>query len=67
MREVLTAARAVVGRPINVEMGPRRPGDPPTLFCDPSKILRDIGWKAQRTDLAQTIETAWRWFRGQLA
>jgi UDP-glucose 4-epimerase len=67
VREVLTAARAVVGRPINVEMGPRRPGDPPTLSCDPSKILRDLGWKAQRTDLAQTIETAWRWFRGQVA
>jgi|SRR5450631_433301 len=66
VQEVVTAARAVVGRPFNVEVGPRRPGDPPTLFSDPSKILRELGWKAQRTDLAQTIETAWRWFREHL-
>lgn len=64
VQEVLSAARAVVDRPFNVEMGPRRPGDPPILFCNPSKILRELGWKAQRMDLAQTIETAWRWFRG---
>ena len=63
VQEIVSAARAVMGRPFSVESGPRRAGDPPILFSDTSKILRDIGWKAQRTDIAQTIETAWRWFR----
>ena len=63
VQEIVRAARAVVGRPFDVGLGPRRPGDPPMLFSDPSKIQRELGWKARRTDVAQTIETAWRWFR----
>jgi UDP-glucose 4-epimerase len=63
VEQIVRAARAVVGRPFTVEMGPRRPGDPAILFSDPSKILRELGWTAQRTDLEQTIDSAWRWFR----
>ncbi|MBN2576773.1 MAG: UDP-glucose 4-epimerase GalE [Deltaproteobacteria bacterium] len=63
VREVIAAARTATGRPFHVEFGARRPGDPPTLYSDPSKIRRELGWKARRTDLAQIIETAWRWFR----
>jgi UDP-glucose 4-epimerase len=63
VKEILDAARQVVGRPFEVEIGPRRAGDPPELYADPSKIQNELGWKAQRTDIAQTIESAWRWFR----
>jgi UDP-glucose 4-epimerase len=63
VKEIIYAARAVVGRPFRVEIGPRRAGDPPTLYADPGRILRELGWRASRTDVAQTIESAWRWFR----
>ena len=63
VREVIAAARVVVDRPFDVEFGVRRAGDPPSLFSDPAKIQRELGWHAQRTDLAQIIESAWRWFR----
>jgi len=63
VNEIVSAALAVVGRPFDIELGPRRAGDPPMLFSDPSKMLCELGWKAQRTDVAETIETAWRWFR----
>jgi UDP-glucose 4-epimerase len=63
VKEILDAARQVVGRPFEVEIGPRRAGDPPELYADPSKIQSELGWKARRTDIAQTIESAWRWFR----
>jgi UDP-glucose 4-epimerase len=63
VKEIIDSARQVVGRPFRVEIGPRRPGDPPMLYADPSKILRELGWRASRTDVAQTIESAWRWFR----
>jgi UDP-glucose 4-epimerase len=63
VQEVLRAARAVLDRSFEVEFGPRRSGDPPSLFSDPAKILHEIGWKARLTDLAHIIETAWRWFR----
>lgn len=62
VREILEAAKRVVDRPFRVEVGPRRPGDPPALYADASKIERELGWRAQRTDIAETILSAWRWF-----
>ncbi len=63
VKQVIDAARQVVGRPFAVEVGPRRAGDPPELYADATKISTELGWKAQRTDIAKTIDSAWRWFR----
>jgi UDP-glucose 4-epimerase len=62
VREVIEAARLIVKRPIAVHMGPRRPGDPAVLCADASKITRDLGWAARRSDLVSILGTAWRWF-----
>jgi len=62
VKEILAAAEAVIGRPLPVEIGPRRPGDPPALYADPQKIQRELGWRARRTDIRDTIASAWRWF-----
>lgn len=62
VREIIDAARRVTGHDFRVEIGPRRPGDPPALYSDPSRILRELGWKASRTDIGATIESAYRWF-----
>jgi UDP-glucose 4-epimerase len=62
VKEIIDAARSVVGRPFRVEVGARRPGDPPALYADASRIARELGWRARRTDVALTIESAWRWF-----
>jgi UDP-glucose 4-epimerase len=61
--ELVEAARQVTGQPIPAEVGPRRPGDPPVLYADPSRIQRELGWEAQYTGVTTMIETAWRWFR----
>jgi len=53
----------VTGVDIPAKMGPRRPGDPPMLYANADKIKRELGWAASRTDIDQTVETAWRWFR----
>lgn len=66
VREIIEATREVTrdgGRPIAVKEGPRRAGDPPTLFADPSKIAWELGWSAKITDLREIIGSAWRWFR----
>jgi UDP-glucose 4-epimerase len=63
VKEIIDAAKKVVGRPFRVDYGPRRPGDPPELYADPSKILRELGWKAEHTDLEAIIASAWRWFQ----
>ncbi|MEO7035129.1 MAG: UDP-glucose 4-epimerase GalE [Polyangiaceae bacterium] len=62
VKEIVEAARSVIGD-FRVDVGPRRPGDPPMLYADASKIKRELGWAAQRTDIRAMIESAWRWFQ----
>ena len=63
VREIIDAAKRVTGREFAVVEGPRRPGDPPTLFADPRKIKRELAWRASITDLDEIIGSAWNWFR----
>lgn len=63
VKEVIDAAGRVTGRPIPVEYGPRRPGDPAVLYANAEKIGRELGWKARLTRVEDMIETAWKWFQ----
>ena len=59
--EVLRAAEEVVGRPIAVEMGPRRIGDPPTLVASAARAGEVLGWRPQRPSLTEMVGSAWAW------
>ncbi len=61
VRQIIDAAREVTGHDIPAVTAPRRAGDPPALFADPSKIKTELGWKPEYTDIVPIIETAWRW------
>ncbi len=61
VREVIDCARNVTGRDIPVAEGPRRAGDPPVLYCDPSCINSELGWSASTPDLESMIDSAWQW------
>jgi UDP-glucose 4-epimerase len=61
VRDVIEAARAVTGRDIPAEVGPRRPGDPPALVASSAKIRDELGWAPQYTDLEDIIASAWAW------
>ena len=63
VREVLESCRRVTGREIPAKMGERRPGDPPTLFADASRIGQELGWSPRFRDLDETVATAWRWMQ----
>ncbi len=63
VKEIVEAARKVTGHAIPVKIGPRRPGDPPSLFANADKIRTELGWSAKHTDIKEIIETAWRWFK----
>jgi UDP-glucose 4-epimerase len=63
VREIIGAARRTTGREVKVVEGPRRPGDPPVLYADPSKIRRELGWSAQITGLDEIIGSAWKWYQ----
>jgi UDP-glucose 4-epimerase len=57
--ELIAAVEEVTGKKVPVVLGPRREGDLPESYCDPSKAYKVLGWKAQR-NLKQICEDAWR-------
>jgi len=59
--EVIEACRAVTGHAIPAAVADRRPGDPARLVASPRKAERELGWKAQCTDIGAIVESAWRW------
>ena len=63
VKQVIETAREVTGPPIPAVVAPRRPGDPATLIADSEKIIEELGWSPQYTDLRQILETAWEWHR----
>ena len=63
VKQIIDAVREVTGRDFTVNTGDRRPGDPPALYADPSKIKRELGWSARITDVKPMVADAWRWFQ----
>ncbi|MCA9750895.1 MAG: UDP-glucose 4-epimerase GalE [Gemmatimonadetes bacterium] len=63
VREVVTVAEQVVGRPIGQVVAPRRPGDPATLIASSDRAREVLGWTPAHTDLRSIVESAWRWHR----
>ncbi|RZC49434.1 hypothetical protein C5167_017864 [Papaver somniferum] len=61
VKEFVEACKKATGVNIQVEFLDRRPGDYAEVYSDPSKILRELNWSAQHTDLQESLQTAWRW------
>ena len=61
VKEFVEACKSATGVSIKVDYLPRRPGDYAEVFSDPSKILRELNWSAQYTDLEKSLRVAWRW------
>jgi len=59
--EVIRAAEQVTGKSISFDRAPRRGGDPAVLVASSEKARRELGWVPRFTDIADIIETAWRW------
>lgn len=65
VKEVVEAARRTTGRAIPAVDAPRRPGDPPRLVADATKIRRELGWAPKIPELDRIVESAWRWMRSR--
>jgi len=61
VREVIAAVEKVSGKKVKVKLSPRRAGDPPALYADNQKAVRELGWKIQYPTLDSIVETAWNW------
>jgi UDP-glucose 4-epimerase len=63
VREVINAVSRVVGREVPAVESPRRPGDPPALVADATRLKTDFGWRPKHDDLHEIISTAYEWER----
>lgn len=61
VQQVVDSAKKVTGVDFPVEYAPRRPGDPPELVADSTKIKQKLGWKPKYDDMDFIIKTAWEW------
>jgi UDP-glucose 4-epimerase len=59
--DVMKTASAVTGKDVPHAFGPRRAGDAGILVADSRRARELLGWKPAFADLAQIVETAWRW------
>lgn len=61
--EIIKACEKVTGQTIPYEVTERRPGDPPRLVAEPTKLKTQLGWEPQYTNIEDTIATAWAWHK----
>jgi UDP-arabinose 4-epimerase len=63
VRQVLAAVGKLAGKPVPVDEAPRREGDAPQLYASPAKAERELGWRAQATDIESMVGSAINWHR----
>lgn len=61
VQQVVDTARAVTGRPIAVQSGPRRAGDPARLVANASLARDVLRWRPRHASLQAIVQDAWRW------
>lgn len=63
VKQVIEAARKVTGHAIPIVESPRRPGDPPKLVGDSTKIRKKLGWKPRYDSIDAILDSAWQWHK----
>jgi UDP-glucose 4-epimerase len=63
VREVLRMVERVNGKPLNVNEGPRRAGDPPSLVAHAARIRELLEWQPHFDDLETIVRSQLEWER----
>jgi len=61
VKEVIDTAKKVTHTDFNVELAPRRAGDPAILIADNRKIISQMNWAPKYNDLALICQSAYEW------
>lgn len=59
--EIIREAERVTGKEILFDIGPKRPGDPPSLIANGTHARELLSWAPRHSDLPTLIGDAWRW------
>lgn len=60
VKQLVAITESVTGRTLPHRVSDRRPGDPASVYADPTLIRAVLGWRATR-DLRDIIASAYRW------
>jgi UDP-glucose 4-epimerase len=63
VRDVIRAVSRVIGHQLPTVESPRRPGDPPALIADSTKLKTELGWRPKHDDLEAIVASAYAWER----
>lgn len=63
VRRIIESVERVTGKRVPHEVGPRRTGDPASLYCSPAAIHKDLGWRAEVTELDEIVRSSWAWMK----
>ena len=63
VREVIDTCEETIGKSVPRKIGPRRKGDCASLVSGSEAAQNVLGWKPQRSSLADMINDAWRWHK----
>lgn len=58
--EMVNLFQQVTGVKLPYRIGSRRPGDIEKIYADPSRIMKELGWKPQFT-IEEALLHAWQW------
>ncbi len=61
VRDVIASVERVLGRPVPVQFGDRRPGDPAALVASSALIQAETGWTPRFADLDTIVASAAAW------
>lgn len=61
--QVIAAAERALGMKVPYSVGPRRPGDPPSLVAGTGEIRQLLDWRPTMSDLDTIVQTAALWQR----
>ncbi|MFN8606655.1 MAG: UDP-glucose 4-epimerase GalE [Vulcanimicrobiota bacterium] len=61
VRQVIAVVEKVTGRRVEVQLCPRRPGDPPALVASADLARQELDWQPQWTELEAAVASAWKW------
>jgi len=61
--EVIRRLEQTIGRSLPVRMAGRRPGDPPSVVADATRIRQVLDWTPAHDDLGEILSSALAWNR----
>jgi len=59
--EIIKTVERVSALPVPYDIAPRRDGDVPSAYAQPTKATAELGWTPEYDTIEKIVRSAWRW------